>query len=203
MTDKPKRTGVTDLTDDELLLFDFMFQWWVPLRALRREKYSFHMNCRYNHNLDDARLMATVERLVEVGWIAPKEEPDGIGPPCFSLTEAGGDLWQRERRPDWTTYVDESVCHVESRLTVLSPSEETANRYFDVGRSVGLWLVEGPVNRRIRMIDFDLLPWRTFKTVFAVVADNVADDFETRWDRYESQRTWWRNIGELDSITQA
>jgi hypothetical protein len=44
MTRLPARTGATSLTDDELLLFDFLFQLVLPESALRREKYPIHMN---------------------------------------------------------------------------------------------------------------------------------------------------------------
>jgi hypothetical protein len=61
----PKRTNATDLTDNELLLFDFLFDTSLAFHHLRTDDYSFHMNCTYSHSLDDDRLRVTLASLVD------------------------------------------------------------------------------------------------------------------------------------------
>jgi hypothetical protein len=56
----PNRTNVTELTSDELLLFDFLFDKTLAFHHLRMVDYSFHMNCPYSHGLDDQALLAKV-----------------------------------------------------------------------------------------------------------------------------------------------
>ena len=52
----PERTGATTLSDDELLLFDCMFDGRVERRLLERDHYSFQWNVPYCHQLDSDRL---------------------------------------------------------------------------------------------------------------------------------------------------
>lgn len=60
MSQLPRRTGLTELSDAELLLFGFLFQWNVRRQALTHELYSVHMNCCYSHGLRDRELDKTL-----------------------------------------------------------------------------------------------------------------------------------------------
>ena len=69
MQPPPKRTNATNLSDDELLLFDFFFDKSLSFHHLRIEDYSFHMNCLYSHGLSDADLELTLASLVCRGLV--------------------------------------------------------------------------------------------------------------------------------------
>jgi hypothetical protein len=59
----PRRSGVTELSDDEFLLFDLLFTVGVENAFLRQQAYPVHMNLRYTHGLDDGQLEGTVQSL--------------------------------------------------------------------------------------------------------------------------------------------
>src|SRR6185503_7288795 len=106
----PGRTGRTPLTDDELLLFDFLFPHFARLESLRREAYVSHMNVRYTHTLDQLALKETVAKLMTAGWLASRR-PRRLAAQrradtslYYGLTPAGGRLWELERMPPWKQY---------------------------------------------------------------------------------------------------
>lgn len=108
----PRRTNATNLSDDELLLFDFLFDQSLSFHHLRIEDYSFHMNCLYSHSLTDADLELTLASLVargflncRVGKIWRMETRNYVDGKIYTMTDSGGHLWELARRPDWDRYV--------------------------------------------------------------------------------------------------
>ncbi|WP_146678761.1 hypothetical protein [Pirellula sp. SH-Sr6A] len=100
------------MSDDELLLFDFLFDKSLSFHHLRMEDYSFHMNCPYSHSLTDADLELTLASLVargflncRVGKIWRIETRDYVDGKTYTMTASGGYLWELERLPDWDQYV--------------------------------------------------------------------------------------------------
>ena len=212
----PKRTNATDLTDDELLLFDFLFDKSLALHQMRIADYSFHMNCLYSHSLDDEKLRLTLNSLVERRLLHEKIEPifnfetrDWSNGPRYTLTETGGTLWDRERTPDWNCFV--ATAHwelgVNSRgmLRILCP-DETIGRMC-LGSMFGAGLVS-PVGRiRVRIIwNVRLLPWKSLDRVYSIrckTNDSINDvRVRTDWSAYNTRRTWWRDVHELGSLNQ-
>ena len=64
-----RRSRATSLTDDEVLLFDFLSESPVHARHLHRDAYAFHMNVGWTHDLDDDALARTLRELVERGLL--------------------------------------------------------------------------------------------------------------------------------------
>ena len=57
------RTGETELTDDELVLFDALFDNFCTENSLKQEKFSSRFNFAYEHSLSDKQLKVTIENL--------------------------------------------------------------------------------------------------------------------------------------------
>jgi hypothetical protein len=203
----PPRTSLTPLTDDVLLLFDALFDHVDVLDALRRDAYAACQNLPYTHGLDDAALDRTVEDLVRGGLLARRTERRGRT--WYGLTEAGGQLWEAERTPRWERFCCDSWWPDEEsghwRGAVWSPQASTAEAYLLAARRRGLhapdvvW--EAPTLSGHRR----LVPWKTFDTVYEVrlrlprsmdEPGGVVD-----WAGYEGERTWWRSIGELATLS--
>ena len=63
----PRRSGKTDLTDDELLLLDAIAFNRPRFEDLRKKEYEHYNEVYYSHGLDDEGLQSTLERLQEAG----------------------------------------------------------------------------------------------------------------------------------------
>ncbi len=196
----PHRTGITQLTDDELLLFDFMFDKHVEQRHLERDSYAFHMNVRYNHNLDSEHLRESLAHLAAQGLVlaTPRE-----GITRYSLTPLGGRQWELERRPRWDDYCEESertLCSGRTAMTVLSPSRATAETFWDIGVKSRLWKMGDGRRQYWRIRNHRLIPWRDFSAIHVLAARGASYTHEADWETYEANRIWWRDITELDRL---
>jgi hypothetical protein len=214
MQTPPRRTNATDLSNDELLLFDFLFDKSLSFHHLRIEDYSFHMNCLYSHSLNDADLELALTSLVargflncRVGKIWRMETRDYVNGNIYSMTESGGHLWELERLPDWDRYLSEWQWLLGSgdrgMIRIVCPTEEVGRLCLGAMFAAGLIAPIGRV--RVRNIwDAKLLPWKTFgrvKSIRCKTSDSLNDAmFPAHWDVYNAGRCWWRDIGELDSL---
>src|SRR5437867_407372 len=87
----PKRTRSTGLTDDELILFDVMFDGGRCFESLRHS--GFTERCNYpSHGFDDEQLRTTLRRFVDSGLLAEEVSQVCKGTSCFQLTPCGGRL---------------------------------------------------------------------------------------------------------------
>ncbi|MEM9942277.1 MAG: hypothetical protein AAF939_11985 [Planctomycetota bacterium] len=107
----PKRTGDSSLSDDELLLFDMLFDSNASVAQLSSSVYPIHMNCKHNHSLDDGELSNTIDSLLSRQLIRSVGNSAKSQCTIYSLTESGGLLWERERQPNWSQYVNTSIRH--------------------------------------------------------------------------------------------
>jgi hypothetical protein len=123
----PAHTSATDLTDDQLLLFDFIFNIWIPLGALSRERDPWNMHVGSTHTLSDAQLAETLQELS--GRHLIQSRPAGIAP-AHTLTAGGGALWEQERRPDWDAFCESS--HPGLSVSVIAPILTTAETFLRV-----------------------------------------------------------------------
>lgn len=212
----PNRTNVTDLTSDELLLFDFLFDKTLAFHHLRKDNYSFHMNCRYSHGLSDDELQSVLASLVvrgllhrTTGPIFRLETQSYIDGDLYSMSEAGGELWERERLPDWNRFLCadhwELGSHCRSMVRVVCADERIARMYLGAMYASGQ---TSPVGRlRVRTVwNVRLLTWKTFSKVQSIrckTNQNVhGSPSVTDWDLYNEIRCWWQDVRELDSLNQ-
>ncbi len=94
MKEPPLRSRATDLTDDELLLCDLVFDCAAHSRSFEQEIYSFHLNCPYSHALGPDALVDRLNDLVRLGIMRKLGSRYGNTGPRYTLSEYGGHLWK-------------------------------------------------------------------------------------------------------------
>ena len=202
MKSMPPRTHASDLSDDELILFDSLWACDTPGHMLHRDAYPVYANTPYSHSIPDdqlrARLLALVERKLLFTY---KYAGSAARPPrsedCYALTSAGLQAWEAERCPDWSRFIVDS--EYADSLTVAALSEEIGLRFIDVCRQSGLWAIAAaqPVHRVEH--DVSLVRWKTFGEVhyFEVPTLPEVSGPKVDWALYRSKRIWWRSTSEL------
>lgn len=194
----PRRTGQTELSTPELLLFDFLWPWWVPRYALDEESYALHMNCTYSHGLTNDALDATLRSLVDRQLV--KQDNDGNS---FTLTQAGGEAWENERVPKWSHRIQSWMnASCNTQFKIVAANETIGRAYIDGLVASGQITLTSTVQVCDRE-DYGLIPWRRNRAVdlIAYIAANEPDVEAMDWGIYEARRVWWRDIHELDTLT--
>ncbi|MCA9166038.1 MAG: hypothetical protein KDB23_00145 [Planctomycetales bacterium] len=195
MKQSPRRTFETTLTDDELLLFDVMFDGNSSFRSLRRETFETRWMW-HPHNLTDAQLQETLASLVESGLLSIERHD---GREYFQLTPDGGNKWEAERLPDWHRYATERYGETPSGrsvVTIVATSPEIRNDFWRIGCDVEMFAYTNGRIKRSTITNHVLIPWKTFPSLHVLVA--VLDDWwaSTDWLALETRRTWWRVVRE-------
>lgn len=199
MNELPVRTGNTELSDDELLLFDFL--WWihVPRHFLYSDVYSIHMNVAYTHSMSNNEMDHTIQSLLERKLIVNRIE----SPDSFTLTPLGGSLWESERQPNWETYISDQGSHNEKRFTCVALND-TIGRLFIAGMFASGLIVPTSQIKCRAIYNYWLTPWKRMesaKLIRAEIRGQEPIEF-TDWDPYELGRVWWRSVSELDTINR-
>lgn len=196
MTIRPFRTGETWLTDDQLILLDVLFDTHATFRLLRRHRFHEQWNLGYVHDLDDDALKRNLKLLCERGILNLLRDADRI---AFRMTCTGGQLWSRERCPDWTRYCTEQYRDSprgRELMTVLAVSADVRDQFLT------LW-PRYPARRKIAVIrDRPLIEWHPFPQLYIGLAsyDNRAEEvseYREHRSRLERGRSWWRTVPEL------
>jgi hypothetical protein len=220
----PRRSGITELSDDELLLFDFLFDTGVENRFLRKESYPVHMAVRYTHGLDDCQLETTLQSLQERGLIERESRIDPLFDECVvnRLTPSGGRLWELERRPIWDRFCMDSGWRLSTTdptriqfLRVESPTKETCEEFLRLGLETGYLQLAGkaPQVRRLRLAGLPWISWKKFPEAYAIVAKVKADasavgsqnfheiqEHFIALSRFCHTSVFWRCVAELDRL---
>lgn len=201
----PARTGRTSLTDDELLLFDFMFDVFVPLHVLTREAYPIHMNVGYTHQLEDEALNLTIQNMQERGLIRSRRARGRLG---FTLSPQGGRLWSIERQPLWKKYLRAEGGYAGAArekaygdcqlLVIASPTKAVVNAYLSSALQAGLHVALGEFRAGVRD-SFRLVPWKRPSRVYTM-RGLVKDPPQVQWALLEQHRCWWKNVSELATL---
>ena len=201
-----QRTGRTRLDDDELMLFDALFDVWVGPDSLRRQHFREFSNLPYEHGLDDTALERTLSRLRAAGLVRRRRThvaATGRVMVWLGLTAKGGALWTRERRPDWARYCTDASWPTRGAdrwvLSVQSPRLGTARAFLAAATECGLYDADprhAVVRRRERR---PLIPWRVFATVYEIRvplrgSSGVVPYHAVEYDR---RRFWWSTVAEL------
>lgn len=211
MPETLRRTHATSLTDDELTLFDVLFDCCAGLRLLRRD--AIWGTFLRRHSLDDEQLDEALRQFVAAGWMTSRPFPKRFGP-NFELTPEGGALWESERLPDWNRYATESYDESSVKITATSP--QTCEDFFRVGRETGFFEILGqPQILRASYRDPGRISWKDLGRLHVLIAvyDEMPCDEQTsseNWrfveqrlrqsEEMEGRRTWWRSADEADKF---
>lgn len=205
-----KRTGVSSLTDEQLLIFDWLFDLRAPWWSLRDEVFSIHANLPFSHNIDDRRLRSLINEWCAKGWLTrwPRTGPidDDV---TFGLTRIGGALWEAERRPQWGRFCSDSESFDRRmncwKLAVESTQLHIVRAYVSVARACQLHQFKSLDVKVSVKSGSDLIYWKAFRRRYILIVRVVASDerdlgLETDWDEFHRQRTFWRNVKELQTF---
>lgn len=198
-----KRTNKTNLTDEELLILDVLFDAGDTFESLQKENYASWHNLPYSHHLEAGRLRDLINKLLHNGMLKAYTM-DQSNKVFYALTEAGGKQWEVERAPDWERYCMDSSKEDENSNWIVfieSPSSTTAKAFVDWVMSCHFYEFKQEEMKTITLIDEKLstVYWRTFPTVCSISAATYASPEINKvdWAEYESKRTWWRSLTEL------
>lgn len=221
MQDFPKRTQKTNLTIDDLILLDFLaLNGSCNVNLLKIDNYPVHMNCSYSHNIPDDQIENKMEELISKGWVDKKvgdvfdigfdtqkaeyvfSKSQGY---IYSIAQKGGVLWEIERTPMWEKYCSDFSY----------PDEINENLYYFeldcLTKDIGLQFAQSTVDCGLYKYEFDKLKptapdpdfvnWKKFENVFAWKAPLIdSNSTDVDWDYYETIRTWWRDLDELQKF---
>jgi hypothetical protein len=225
MNDIPRRTSVTDLSDDELLLLDFFFDKRSVAGLARQNKYPVHMNVPYSHGLDDQQLRDTLKSLYQRQLLARYVFEGDF---AYEMSPAGGALWELKRQPIWDRYCEilekplrPNDWNGSQLMTVLSPSLQTVQDYVEKALATGASKAKDfPPKSRYRLLQRFRLDvyWKEFAEAHAILLrvfpdylsmdHSKGEEFTVeQWacrsaarNQLEANRTWWGTIGELDTL---
>ena len=198
-----KRTKETNLSEEELLILDVLFDATDTFESLARENYASWHNLPYSHTLETSVLGDLINRLVEHGII--KSHPSGVEDRIFyGLTKLGGELWEVERVPNWERYCADYSTEDETgywMLSVESPSSATAQAFMDCATHCGLYGFKQDEIRTTTLVEEQptIIYWKDFSTVYSMSVPTSAlpGTSQVDWHEYERTRSWWRNLTEL------
>ncbi|MBL8815490.1 MAG: hypothetical protein JNL58_05640 [Planctomyces sp.] len=155
---------------------------------------------RSSHGLNDETLVRTLHRFEVEGLISSEAFYDSHGNPdrTVRLTESGGALWESERLPDWTRFVED--IYPENRISIYGHAPDVCDRYFHVACEAGLINYGGGRIRRAVALR-KLIYWRPVQPVYllsaAVAKDGGSQCRLPDWEYFESHRIWWRFANEI------
>ncbi len=213
----PKRTHATNLTADELILFDVLYDLQYPFDVLLREDFCEIINLpeEHRHSLNGEKLWRVLDTLIARGLAQAHSLRWPLGERThYGLTPDGGRLWELERQPDWNLFVSYESWSEEMPdgeeiwyTSVRSLSSEVAQKYWQTALDVGL----------IRSQNLDLMTighprnkspmiyWKPpFEPLFEICTPYLPSHDETwvdiNWEVYEQNRVWWRHLLELGGL---
>jgi len=201
----PSRTNATNLSDDELILFDVMFDGGAAWNQLRR--CNFHNQWAYPaHTLDDNLLRETLSLLVAAGMLSTNEFR---GHTYYHVTPKGGSLWEKERLPVWERFATDCYSQIggKAAVTIVASRPDTRDDFWRLGCQSGMFPYSCGRIRIGKLRRFNtLVSWRSFKEFHYLCA--FLEDGETGYDvvpqidqlTFEQERTWWRRIGENEKF---
>jgi hypothetical protein len=144
-----------------------------------------------------------MNRFCGANILAPEPDAwrDGV---ClyYSLTPHGGKLWEAERTPIWDRYATERYGEDASGRQTVSICALSANirdDFWRIGNEARMW---GNDVGRVRFWAISrhvLIPWKNFPRIYVAVA-LIRWCCDCDWSIYESRRTWWRNVEELQKF---
>lgn len=181
-----------------------LFDCYASMTQMSSLVYAEHMNCDYNHALNDADLFDTINSLLARNLIHLIGNSGNSKAPIYSLTASGGKLWELERRPNWNRYVSTSQKLLGSFLVgsiVATCVTELVGRQC-LGSMFASGLITPIRSIRTRQLsEKRLVPWKTFPSIYAVrcrTSDDGRDLLSSvESEVYDSSRCWWRSIDEL------
>jgi len=205
LTEPPNRTRTSFLSDDELIVFDAIFDCFQDARNLTSFAYPYQLNLPYTHSLADDELSEFLADSVTSGLVWKKTTVHSGKPfEYYSLSSEGGVLWEQERQPYWDRYVTTSQRQLgvfpSGSQRVTGENESICRQFAGALFAAGLVTPIGRIRTRTTY-NVRLVPWRDFPRVCLLrfpTKDGVYDSLQfTDWDVYNASRGGWRSLAEI------
>jgi hypothetical protein len=206
----PNRTRTTALSDDELMIFDAIFDCFQDATNLTSFAYPYQLNLPYTHSLNDNELASFLAAALAAGLVWRKTNiHSGKQFEYFSLSSEGGALWEQERLPNWDRYITTSQRELGLFPTgsqrICGVNESVCRQFAGALFGAGLVTPTGPIRTR-NAYNVRLVPWRNFERVCFLrfpTKDSVHDSLRyTDWNAYNSSRGGWRSLPEIQHYPQ-
>ncbi len=204
----PYRTSATDLSDDELVLFDAFWDGGTDVDLLHGDFFHEQWNLGYKHSLSEEGVRETIRSLFGRGlirlWKKPRRERKRM---CVELTRLGGEMWSAERCPVWSRWAEES--HPTTRrgkhaLQLRALSHDALQNLIEVGTEACLWELGNARTRFRRIANYRLVAWAPARELHIMYAIGVVEDsdLDCDWELFERKRLFWRGVQELQKILE-
>ena len=194
------RTNKTSLTNDQLLILDVIFDGGARPSRLRQRYFVEQWNAP-SHSLSDEQLTTTLKQWLNDGVLDVHSHDHGR---YVAMTHAGGALWASERSPIWDQYCTVSYPAVIRGRTIMSVKCVSASVRDEFLR---LFLKDPARKKTATVSDNGLIKWLDFGTLHVGLASYTeptewTDELEetAHIERVESERCWWRTVGELQKF---
>lgn len=208
------RTGKTKLSDNELIIFDAIFDLSCSIDQLKRKGFDERFNFPYKHSLSDKSLIVCLENLQSQKLVRIKEVKENKSTKSFvELTAKGGKVWEIEREPVWEKYC-EGWAYMPFReenrllLEVVSPSRQTLSEYLKISIEINLFgvgkdcKIEFTSEKRKFIVGIN---WKRFPELhYATFTGNYIEKIPTEkeWNYFYNNLSWWGNIHELNILKE-
>lgn len=204
MTDRIERTHVSALTDSELLILDMAATCGGCRRMYHPDVFAEQFN-HPSHNLTLEHVTRVLDYFEQDGLITGVEFVDRWGRPDKEVlaTAKGGALWESERAPDWSRYLE---ClyngrdgHERIRFSIYGHSPQICRAYFEAARDAGQ-LDYGNGRIKTGIGSRPLVWWRPAQTVYLLSVWLESWRCNTDWSYLEMKRCWWFSPEEISKL---
>jgi hypothetical protein len=176
MSDLPFRSNSTNLSQDQLLLLDFLTMGPIAIGLLYRDKYPLHMNVPYSHTISDVELPNFLDNMVRDEILAATLDEDQPNAQRYGLSFHGGDLWCKERLPVWQRYCF-STTSVDTNITeVFCVDKNIGHEFLAISKALGYI----PVVDDVDLVQWnaipldDLIDWHPLPSAWAATVSTTA-----------------------------
>ena len=212
---KPKRTGVTGLSENALLILDFLAMLGrTNVRNLFRERYSTHLNTGYSHDLNNKELLLLLDELECKSLVSKKpsllltnsenQRTSNQQIYDYYLTEKGGVKWSVERSPIWNKYCVDATNAEGTSVEFRCTDQKIGRQFAEVSLLVNLYTFSLKELTLKQLIPGSLFYWKKFEQEFSWIArvDQKVDNAErtVNWTFYNEHRSWWSTLDELQTF---
>ena len=213
--DKYFRSFNTSLSDKQLGLLDVLAICGWEVNVLKSEEFSERANMSHhgysNKELDDELEKMVKGGLLEINDFYNNKTKKLLFKKNVNLTNKGGGLWEAEREPVWSKYAESYDCFSSDVpdfvgnnkdldfVLLESQSLTTVKKMFEyyVANKLNGEIIGEPIYNIKRNVKF--LYWKNEVTLHKYYYQ-IKLKSEVDWNKYETNRTWWRTVRELQKF---
>ncbi len=198
------RTGASALTESELLILDMAATLGGCRRMYHPEIFPYQFSYAA-HGLTPRQVIETLDKFEREGLITGKDLIDPRGKPDKEVlvTQKGGQLWEAERNPDWSRFLDGHYSGRDDkdriRFSIYGHSPQICRAYFEAARDSSVLDYRGG---RIRtgVGNRQLIWWRPAQRVYLLSARLESWTCRADWSHLEMKRCWWFGPAEISKL---